>query len=117
VGDSPGPPISLWCSAHGTVPWPFRSHEGSQGGREKSTSPQPRFREFLMDHAAAAAGRGGETNPLSSRHARRPDPPPALVRRGPDHRSDGPPPAAPGQQVVRLLEQLAAPLRGLPPPP
>src|SRR6059036_3666041 len=37
LGDSPGPAISLWCSAHGTVPWPFRSHEGSHGDREKST--------------------------------------------------------------------------------
>src|SRR5438132_3940861 len=39
MGDSPGPPISLWCSAHGTVPWPFRSPQGSHGGREKSTRP------------------------------------------------------------------------------
>src|SRR5256885_8874641 len=39
MGDSPGPPISLWCSAHGTVPRPFRSPEGSHGGREKSSCP------------------------------------------------------------------------------
>src|SRR5438309_9249963 len=57
----------------------------------------------------AAAG----TNRVCSHHARLAHPPLALVRRGPAHRADGPRPAAPGQQVVRLLEQLAAHLRGL----